>query len=63
MRAGQFAEVRAVFPADWVPGLAPSGESRLDGVIAEETAWANEANARRERARRTAVIGTAIRCV
>ena len=60
VRAGQFAEVRAVFPADWVPGLAPSGESRLDGVIAEETAWANEANARRERARRTAVIGTAI---
>lgn len=60
VRAGQFAEVRAVFPADWVPGIAPSGESRLDGVIAEETAWANEANARRERARRTAVIGTAI---
>ena len=60
VRAGQFAEVRAVFPADWVPGLAPSGESRLDGVIAEETAWANEANARRERTRRTAVIGTAI---
>lgn len=60
VHAGQFAEARIAFPADWVPGLAPSGESRLDGVIAEETAWANEANARRERARRTAVIGTAI---
>ena len=30
VRAGQFAEVRATFPIDWVPGLAPSGEPRLE---------------------------------
>lgn len=57
VHAGQFAEVRAVFPADWVPGLAPSGGPRLDSIIAEETAWADEANAERERARVIAAGG------
>ena len=57
VHAGQFAEVRAAFPADWVSGLAPSGGLRLDSIIAEETAWADEANAERERARVVAAGG------
>ena len=57
VHAGQFAEVRAAFPADWVSGLAPSGGPRLDSIIAEETAWADEANAERERARVIAAGG------
>ena len=47
---GEFAEARIVFPAAWVPGLAASGEARLQTVLDEEQAWADEANARRERA-------------
>ena len=60
VRAGQFAEVRATFPIDWVPGLAPSGEPRLDTVLSEEAAWAEEANAQREGARQVAFAGTAV---
>lgn len=60
VRAGQFAEVRATFPIDWVPGLAPSGELRLESVLSEEAAWAEEANARREGARQVAFAGTAV---
>ena len=51
VRAGQFAEVRATFPVDWVPALVPSGEARLESVLSEETAWAEEANSERHRAR------------
>lgn len=60
VHAGQFAEVRATFPTDWVPGLAPSGEPRLDTVLSEEAAWAEEANAQREGARQVAFAGTAV---
>lgn len=60
VRAGQFAEVRATFPIDWVPGLAPSGESRFESVLSEEAAWAEEANAQREGARQVAFTGTAV---
>lgn len=60
VRAGQFAEVRATFPIDWVPGLAPSGESRLESVLSEEAAWAEEANAQREGALQVAFTGTAV---
>lgn len=60
VRAGQFAEVRATFPIDWVPGLAPSGEPRLESVLSEEAAWAEEANAQREGARQVAFAGAAV---
>ena len=60
VRAGQFAEVRATFPIDWVPGLAPSGGPRLESVLSEEAAWAEEANAQREGARQVAFAGTAV---
>ncbi|EEP43658.1 hypothetical protein COLINT_03572 [Collinsella intestinalis DSM 13280] len=59
VHAGQFAEVRATFPTDWVPGLAASGEPRLESVLSEEAAWAEEANAQREGARQVAFAGTA----
>lgn len=59
VHAGQFAEVRATFPTDWVPGLELAGSPRLDTVIAEESAWAEDANARREGARQIAFAGTA----
>lgn len=57
---GQFAEVRVTFPNDWVPDLAASGESRLETVLAEEQAWADEANARREHARMVTSVGSVI---
>lgn len=60
VHAGRFAEVRATFPTDWVPGLAPSGEPRLESVLSEEAAWAEEANAQREGARQVAFAGTAV---
>lgn len=59
VHAGQFAEARIAFPADWVPGLAPSGDPRLDGILSEETRWAEEANAQREGARQVVFAGTA----
>lgn len=60
VHAGQFAEVRATFPSDWVSGLAPAGGERLDTILSEEAAWAEEANAQRERARAIAFVGTAV---
>lgn len=54
VRAGEFAEARIAFPASWVPSM-PSGsrsdEERLPDILDEEKQWAEEANARRERAR------------
>lgn len=64
VRSGQFAEVRVAFPADWVPGLSPSGSARLDTILSEEARWADEANAQRARARfisaAIAVVFTAV---
>ena len=51
VQAGEFAEARVVFPTAWVPELAASDEARLSTILAEEKAWADEANARREQAR------------
>ena len=54
VRCGEFAEARIAFPASWVPCM-PSGsrsdEERLPDILGEEEQWAEEANARRERAR------------
>lgn len=59
LEAEQFAEVRATFPLDWVPNLQATDDARLETVLDEERAWAEEANARREHARMVASIGTA----
>lgn len=53
---GEFAEARIVFPSDWVPQLAASGEERMPTILSEEKEWAEEANARREHARAVAGV-------
>ncbi len=47
----QMWEARVTFPRTWVPVGAPavSGGPALDRILAEEDAWAREANDRRER--------------
>ena len=55
---GEFAEVRAAFPVSWVPTLQASAEIRLDKILDEEQAWAEEANARREQARTVLAAGS-----
>lgn len=56
VRSGEYAEARIAFPSAWVPGLAASSEKRLSTILKEEQQWADEANARREQARRTANV-------
>ena len=54
VRSGEFAEARIAFPASWVPYMPSSSrsdEERLPDILDEEEQWAEEANARRERAR------------
>ena len=54
VKAGEFAEARIAFPASWVPSMplsSRSDEERLPDILDEEEQWAEEANARRERAR------------
>ena len=54
VRAGEFAEARIAFPTSWVPYMPSSSrsdEERLSDILDEEEQWAEEANARRERAR------------
>ncbi|MBQ9317338.1 MAG: DUF2207 domain-containing protein, partial [Atopobiaceae bacterium] len=47
---GEFAEVRATFPEEWLDGATQRKESRLEKVLTEEAGWADAANARFERA-------------
>ena len=56
--SGEFAEGRIVFPTAWVPQLTVSGPDRLDTVLTEERAWAEDANRRREEARAVATVLT-----
>ena len=51
VHSGEFAEVRIAFPTAWVPGLSAASEARMNTILDEEQTWADEANARRERAR------------
>lgn len=45
---GDFAEARVAFPVDWMTGMSiENNTARLDAIIAEETAWADEANRQR----------------
>lgn len=57
---GEYAEARMVFPVSWVPGLQVSSSARIDAVLDEEAVWAEEANARREEARRMVTAATAL---
>ena len=56
----EYAEARITFPVEWLTDMAPSSTSRLSTIRAEEQQWADEANARRERARATLLVGTSV---
>ena len=56
VHSGEYAEARIVFPSAWVPSLSASAKKRLPTILEEEKQWAEEANARRERARVVAGI-------
>ncbi len=47
----EFAEIRAVFPEAWLADCERTAGSKLEGILADERSWADEANARRARAR------------
>ncbi len=47
----EFAEMRVTFPTTWLAGLEETSGSKLDSILAEEQAWADEANAKRNAAR------------
>lgn len=49
----EYAEARMAFPVSWVSGMKPLNVKRLDTIKKEEKAWADEANAQRDKARRT----------
>lgn len=56
----EYAEARVTFPVSWLTGMVPSSISRLPNIRAEEQQWADEANARREQARRTIAVCTVL---
>ena len=47
----EFAEARITFPAEWLSACTSQGGRVLQDILAEERQWADEANAKRERAR------------
>lgn len=47
----EFAEARITFPAEWLTDATPVAQNHLDSVLQEEQKWADEANAKRDRAR------------
>lgn len=64
--SGDFAEARILFPVSWVKNApavvlnAHQGKNRIDEVVSEETTYANEANAQREKARMFIYSSTAL---
>lgn len=52
----EYAEARIVFPESWLPGAMQRSGEVLDSVMSEEQAWADEANAKRERARTMSTV-------
>lgn len=46
----EFAEARITMPDDWLSEASSQGGRVLQDILAEEQAWADEANARRKRA-------------
>lgn len=45
--AGDFAEMRVVFPQQWLTDAPSSSQQRLQTILAEEQKWADDANATR----------------
>ena len=56
----EFAEARIVFPTDWLSDAPQQSDRVLQDILAEEQQWADEANARRERARLVVYGGAGI---
>lgn len=54
----EYAEMRVAFPAGWISSCEQTSGSKLDAILSEERAWADEANAKRERARAARNVGT-----
>lgn len=52
----EYAEARIVFPESWLSGATQRSGEVLDSVMSEEQAWADEANAKRERARTMSTV-------
>ena len=60
-KSGRFVEVRTLFPSDMISySTRTFYENRLESVVAEETVWANEANARRLRRQKFAKVVTGV---
>lgn len=60
-RAGRYIEIRTLFPTAMITNSGRTySRERLNEVIEKETVWANEANARRERAENAKKAGTVI---
>ena len=49
--SSEFAEARITFPTDWLSEASSLGGRVLQDILAEEQQWADEANARRHRAK------------
>lgn len=54
----EYAEMRVTFPAAWISACEQTSGSRLETVLSEEREWADEANAKREKARTARNVGT-----
>ncbi|MDO5044046.1 MAG: DUF2207 domain-containing protein [Coriobacteriia bacterium] len=49
--SGNFAEARILFPLSYVPQMQAGNDEAYQSILSEEAAWADEANAKRQRAR------------
>lgn len=55
--SGRYIEIRTLFPTDMIYSSGRTySKNRLEGVIAEETEWANQANLRRQRKENTKTV-------
>ena len=56
----EFAEARITFPAEWLSEAQVDDHNKLQSILDEEQKWADEANAKRERARLIGNVLTAV---
>ena len=61
--SAEFLEARVVFPPEWLTDVQPSGQARLDAILAEEDHWAKDANSSRRNARLVAYGLPAFMCL
>jgi len=56
----EYAEARIAFPADWLSEAEVTDKNMLDSIVSEEDQWAQEADAKRQRARFVNGVATAV---